>query len=195
MHGAGRALIWTSLLTSIVVMASTCGRMAAVQTPTTNPTAKIIADYQDRVKAYLTAQRKISADIPKLPDRAAPQQIDARQRDLGARIMAARKGVKRGDLFGPEFSALVRKLLAPLFKGPDGAKIRAAIFDEPHPVVPEVNARYPDDVPLSTMPPDIMRMLPAVDPELEYRFIGRHLILMDVEAHVILDVIDNAIPG
>ena len=204
MRGSAQALIWVSVATSITVALASTGRMsAAFQTPkpsptaspTTNPTAKTIADYQDRVKNYLSAQRKLSADIPKVPDKATPQQIDARQRELGKLVMAARKGVKQGEIFGPEMSALVRRLLAPIFKGPDGAKVRASIFDEPHPVVPAVNVRYPDEVPLSTMPPDIMRLLPALDPALEYRFIGRHLILLDVEAHLIIDVIDNAIPA
>ena len=200
-----RALIWTAVATSMTVAVATSDRMAAAfQAPATSqakppaaadPAAKTIADFQERVKAYLDAQRKISADIPKLPDKATPEQIDARQRDLGKRIMDARKGIKPGDIFGTEVSALVRRLLAPMFKGAEGARNRAAIFDEPHPVVPAVNVRYPDDVPLSTMPPDIMRVLPKVDPALEYRFIGRHLILLDVEAHVIVDVLANAIPA
>jgi hypothetical protein len=140
-------------------------------------------------------QRKAGTGVPTLPANATPQQIDTRQRELGRRVVAARAGAKQGDVFGPDMPALVRKLLAPIFKGPDGKKVRAAIFDEPHPVVPAVNVRYPDEVPLSTMPPDIMRMLPALDEALEYRFIGRHLILLDVEAHLIVDVIDNAIPA
>ena len=179
-------------MASIVVVGSSRNQTPA---PKTNPTAKTIADYQDRVKAYLDAQRKLSSGIAKLPDKATPQQIDTRQRELGKLVMSARKGVKRGEIFGADMTALIRRLLAPLFKGPDGAKVRAAIYDEPHPVIPEVNIRYPDDVPLSTMPPDIMKLLPSVDPALEYRFIGRHLILLDVDAHLIIDVIDNAIPG
>ena len=183
--------LWLAMA-SIVVVGSSRNQTPA---PKTNPTAKTIADYQDRVKAYLDAQRKLSSGIAKLPDKATPQQIDTRQRELGKLVMSARKGVKRGEIFGADMTALIRRLLAPLFKGPDGAKVRAAIYDEPHPVIPEVNIRYPDDVPLSTMPPDIMKLLPSVDPALEYRFIGRHLILLDVDAHLIIDVIDNAIPG
>jgi len=196
MRGSAQALIWMTLATSLTVGLAATDRMSATfQAPTTNPTAKTIADYQDRVKNYLAAQRKLSADIPRLPDKATPQQIDTRQRELGKLVMAARKGVKQGEIFGADMSALVRRLLAPIFKGPNGAKVRAAIFDEPHPVTPAVNVRYPDEVPLSTMPPDIMRLLPALDPALEYRFIGRHLILLDVDAHLIIDVIDNAIPA
>ena len=195
MRSPARVLVWTSVLTSVLIFVSLPGRVGASQQAPVNPTAKTVAAYQDRVKAYLDAQRKISADIPKLSEKATPKEIDARQRDLGTRIMAARKGFKKGELFGADMSALVRRLLAPIFKGPDGAKIRAAIFDEPHPVVPAVNVRYPDEVPMSTMPPDVMKLLPSVDPALEYRFIGRHLILLDVDAHLILDVIENAIPG
>ena len=205
MRGTAHALIWIAVATSMTVALSTTNRMSqAFQAPvnsqpkpqaSVNPTAKTITDFQERVKAYLAAQRKISTDIARLPDKATPEQIDKRQRELGALIMAARKGIKPGDIFGPEMSALVRRSFAPLFKGPEGAKLRAAIFEEPHPVVPAVNVRYPDAVPLSTMPPDIMRLLPSLDPALEYRFIGRHLILLDVEAHLIIDVLDNAIPA
>ena len=61
--------------------------------------------------------------------------------------------------------------------------------------MPVINTRYPDDVPVSTMPPEILKALPKVDDTLEYRFIGRHLILMDVPAHIIVDFVDNAMPA
>jgi hypothetical protein len=179
----------------VVALASSVRLSAVTQEPAVNQAAKTMVDFQERVKGYLSLQRKISSDLPKLPAKATPQQIDVRQRELGRRMIAARAGAKQGDIFGADMSVLVRKLLAPIFKGAQGNKIRAAIFDEPHPVVPGVNVRYPDDVPLSTMPPDVMRLLPKLDDEIEYRFIGRHLILLDVEAHLILDVVDNAIPG
>ncbi len=45
------------------------------------------------------------------------------------------------------------------------------------------------------MPPDVLRALPRLDEGLEFRFIDRHLILLDVKSHLIVDVIDNAIPA
>ena len=41
-----------------------------------------------------------------------------------------------------------------------------------------VNSRYPDEVPLSTMPPQVLAMLPKLPDDLEYRFIGTRLILL-----------------
>jgi hypothetical protein len=56
-----------------------------------------------------------------------------------------------------------------------------------------INARYPDSVPLSTMPPQVLGGLPKLPEELEYRFLGDRLILMDVHSHTIVDVIDKAL--
>ena len=57
-----------------------------------------------------------------------------------------------------------------------------------------VNGRYPDAVPLSTVPPQVLQGLPKLPEELEYRFIGDRLILIDIHAHIIVDLIDDAFP-
>lgn len=162
---------------------------------TANPDAQTLANFQTRVKDYLAMRQKVTAGTPALPDKATPDQIEAHQRTLGQLIMAARKGARKGDLFGADMTGLVRRLLGPIFKGPNGAAVRSAILEEAQPLVPVINTRYPDDVPVSTMPPEILKALPKVDDTLEYRFIGRHLILMDVPAHIIVDFVDNAMPA
>ena len=151
--------------------------------------------FSKRVAGYLALQKKHTAALPAVPDKPTPKQLDDYQRALGQAIMQARKGARKGDVFGPDMPALIRRLLAPVFKGPEGAKVRAAIIDEPHPVIPAVNIRYPDEVPLSTMPPDVLRLLPKLEEGLEFRFVDRHLILLDVKSHLIVDVIDNAMPA
>ena len=167
---------------------------AGLQAPVTADVAAFDA-FSKRVAGYTALQKKISAGLPAVPAKPTPQQIDDYQRGLGQGIMQARKGAKKGDVFGPDMPALIRRLLLPVFKGPEGAQVRAAIIEEPHPVVPVVNARYPDEVPLSTMPPDVLRLLPKLEEGLEFRFIDRHLILLDVKSHLIVDVIDNAMPA
>ena len=167
---------------------------AGLQAPV-NADAAAFDAFSKRVAEYTALQKKISAALPALPAKPTPQQLDDHQRALGQGIMQARKGAKKGDVFGPDMPALIRRLLAPVFKGPDGAQVRAAIIEEPHPVVPIVNARYPDEVPLSTMPPDVLRLLPKLEEGMEFRFIDRHLILLDVKSHLIVDVIDNAMPA
>jgi hypothetical protein len=57
----------------------------------------------------------------------------------------------------------------------------------------KVNAKYPDAAPLPTVPPNLLAALPKLPEDLEYRFINRDLILLDVHANVIVDFMLNAI--
>ena len=72
---------------------------------------------------------------------------------------------------------------------------RAAIMAEmPKPFVPKVNMRYPVGQPLMTFPPNLLKQLHQLPEDLEYRFVGRDLILRDVKANIIVDVIRHATP-
>ncbi|HEY9385062.1 MAG TPA: hypothetical protein VIP80_16245 [Gemmatimonadales bacterium] len=153
------------------------------------------ADFQKRVGAYADLHKKLEATLPKLPKDATPQQVDRDQRAIAQLVVQARADAKQGDLFIPGMQTYVRALLAEVFKGPAGAEARKQVHDEPHPVRPVVNKRYPDEVPLSTMPPLVLASLPQLPAELEYRFVNNDLILMDVHAHIILDYVANAMPA
>lgn len=163
---------------------------------TVSPEARAMADFSARVTTYADLQKKMASSLPKVPDKATPEQLHAHKTALAKLMTGARSTAKKGDVFGQDMSALIRRQLSPLFKGPEGDNLRKAINEEPHPVVPAVNRLYPDEVPLSTMPPDVLKALPALPQDsLEYRFINRHLILLDVPAHLIVDIVDNAIPA
>ncbi len=61
------------------------------------------------------------------------------------------------------------------------------------PVVFKVNASYPDDTPLPTTPPQVLKSLPKLPEQLEYRIVGKTLIIRDVDADIIVDFVPNAI--
>ena len=54
---------------------------------------------------------------------------------------------------------------------------------------PRVNADYPDTAALATVPPLILKRLQRLPDGLEYRFMGRDLILRDTKANLIVDVL------
>jgi hypothetical protein len=54
--------------------------------------------------------------------------------------------------------------------------------------------RFPAANEMATMPPSLLRALPPLPVELEYRLVGEHLVLRDVKAAMILDYIPNAVP-
>ena len=85
--------------------------------------------------------------------------------------------------------------MANIFGGDAGKQLKLSIMDENSPNVKvAVNGRYPDNVPLSTIPPQILQTLPKLTEDLEYRFVGNDLILLDTHAHTIADFIPNAFP-
>jgi hypothetical protein len=74
------------------------------------------------------------------------------------------------------------------------AKTWAAIMDDnPGKFPVHINGSYRDGKPLSTVPPNILAVLPRLPDDIQYRFLGRHLILFDTRASVILDRIPHAI--
>ena len=47
--------------------------------------------------------------------------------------------------------------------------------------------------PLSTVPPNLLAALPELPPDVNYRFLGRDLVLHDTRANIISDEIPDAI--
>jgi len=157
-----------------------------------NEDAKALAGFLDRVNQYVALHMKLENTLPKLSKESTPQQVDSHQRQFAKLIQDARKDAKQGDIFTPESQAVVKKLISRIFSGSDGASLKASIMDE-NPGVPnlKVNARYPDEIPVSTIPPQLLQGLPKLPEEMEYRFVGNNLILMDTHAHIIADYVPN----
>ena len=165
------------------------------QAPRVNADAKTMADFEARVNAYAALHRKLEATLPDLPKEATPQQISTHQVPLARMIARARSGAKAGDIFTRDTRALFRRYLARVFQGREGAELKALIMDEnPGKLRLQVNGPYPESVPVSTVPPQVLQALPKLPEDLQYRFIGDRLVLLDVHAHTIVDVIENAIP-
>jgi len=163
------------------------------QAKAVNKDAKIMAEFTEKVQKYVEVHRRLEGKLPPIPKEATPQQIDAHQRALEKAIQSELLKSKEGDFFEKETRALFRRHLGIAFSGPDGADAKAEIMDEyPGPVRIVINGRYPDTIPLSTVPPKALALLPPLPEELEYRFIGDRLILLDVHAHIVVDAIEKA---
>jgi hypothetical protein len=164
--------------------------------PRVNADAALVAEFTKRTKEYGEMHNKLEATLPRLAKEATPEAIDRHQRALERLLAQARPHAKPGDFFTKDTRAYFRRQLASVFKGAEGRQLKASIMDEnPGPIKLQVNGRYPDTVPLSTMPPQVLAALPRLPDELEYRFIADRLLLLDVHAHVIVDFIEDALPN
>ncbi len=162
-----------------------------------NSDAALLKDFKDRIDGYMKVYEKQERGEAEPKETNDPAKIKATQDTLAARISAARATAKHGDIFTPEIRQLFRRLMYPEVKGPDGPETKKAIKEEGPPPPPsktlKVNARFPEGEPLPTVPPNLLARLPQLPKELEYRILGKDLILRDVNANLIVDFIPNAI--
>jgi hypothetical protein len=164
-------------------------------TPAVNADAATLADFKQRLTKYIDLQKHVADDSPPLKETSDPAKITAAKDALAAKLQAARKEAKPGDIFTPQVRALFRRLMYPELKGEDGPETKASIagHDGPPAVPLKVNARYPASAPLPTVPPNLLARLPQLPEDVEYRIVGKDLILRDVDANIIVDFIPNAI--
>jgi hypothetical protein len=163
--------------------------------PQSEADARALAEFNQGVSAYEELHEKLEATLPALPTETTPETVDKHQRALEQLMLQARKDAKQGDLLTPATQKVFRQVLARIFRGREGRELKGTILDDnPGNVGLTVNARYPDEIPLSTVPPQVLAALPKLPEALEYRFIGDRLILLDVHAHTIADYMDKVFP-
>lgn len=157
--------------------------------------AKVLADFMVRIKEYVALHKKYEDTLPALGDHASPEEMHRHQGALLALLAKARAGAKQGDIFTPDAQTYIRTVTRRAFSRPDGKNLIGMIMDEnPVGLKISVNQKYPTEIPLSTMPPDVLAALPKLPEDLEYRFVGDRLILYDVHAQMIVDWVENVLP-
>jgi hypothetical protein len=161
--------------------------------------AEALRHFQEEVAEYAELHAKQLAKLgPHVP--ADAQELDAAQKALAHAIAATRAKARQGDLFRPEVQALFRRLIAEQLEGPDSLAARKAVVEgnpeeeDSVPIVVGVNAEYPPGAPRSTVPPSLLLTLPPLPASLEYRFVGRDLVLLDCVAGLIVDFLPDAAP-
>lgn len=185
------------LAAAAFVAAPSCSRKpveAPEAAPRTVSEDRIIADFKARLSKYESVSRKLRGEVFPTTSEVSGEDIHKRQKELARRIVEALPGWQQGNIFAPEIAALIRSRLTEALRGTDGANVRGAIFDDaPPPQKIVVMTEYPTGSPVATVPAQILELLPVLPKELEYRFIGTDLILFDVSAYLMVDVVPHAI--
>ena len=190
---------WHAFLgTALAALLAPAGIAQTLPTPHADPQPTfrvrvwgyIIADFSTRVQSYFELRSRLQEGLPPFRVTDDVAEIKRVQRALARKIQAARHGAHEGDIFSPAISAEFKDVLALEMN----ARTWAVIMDDnPGEFSHEINGIYPEGKPLSTVPGTILAALPALPDDVEYRFLGRHLILLDIRANVILDRIPYAI--
>ena len=177
--------------------------MAVPTYPEGRPDDPAVKDFNDRVQQYWDLHKNIEDKAPPIDKKkeSDPAAIVAHEQALANGIRASRKNAAEGDIFTPAAAKSFLAMIHQALSSGRGEAARGLVLGEGNPENPEsaakidlmVNGKYPPRAPLSTMPPSLLLNLPKLPEGLEYRFVGRNLILYDSKANLIIDILRNAI--
>jgi hypothetical protein len=152
--------------------------------------ADTVTDFTNRVNAYSDLRGRLESRLPAVTVTDDVGQIRRGRRSLAGAIRAARPGAVPGEFFTPATRAQFQLVLARMMD----ARMWAVIMDEnPGAFGHDVNGAYPDGKTFSTMPALLLAELPGLPDDIQFRFVGRRLILYDVRANTIMDWMADAI--
>lgn len=146
---------------------------------------------------YAFMHRRLERRLPAIEVNANPETIRRAIDAMAAAVRVARADAVQGDLFNPRVQAAIRIRIARALRthGLSPADVRAAELAEgidPAGVPLKVNGTFPWAIG-TAMVPCILEALPPLPPELQYRLVGRDLVLIDVHASLIIDILREAL--
>jgi hypothetical protein len=152
-------------------------------------------DFLNRVEAYVQLHRTIASSLPPLESTSEIERVIARRAALTEGIRKARNRSMPGEIFVPSVRSYFRDLIRKALAAHPREEARAILSEVPRALRVRVNQEYPASAPLATIPPELLSDLPPLPSELEYRFLGRALILRDADANLVVDYVESAIPS
>ena len=146
------------------------------------------------INDYVKLRERISEELPPLTVTTKPAEIAAKSDAIAQAVQRANPKPAQGRFFSAETAAEIRRRISEYGKLHDLSFIVAPDADERETVRGvAVYTRFPVDSVMQTMPPGLLQRLPPLPPMLEYRLLGRVLILRDSDAAMVLDYLPNAI--
>ena len=149
-----------------------------------------VASFTNRVSAYSELRQRLEGRFPAVTVTDDVGQLRRGRRSLAQAIRDARPGAVQGEFFTAATSAQFQLVLASIMD----ARMWAVIMDEnPGTFGHDIDGTYPDGKTFSTVPGLVLAQLPELPNDIQFRFVGRDLILYDVRANTIIDRMPDAI--
>jgi hypothetical protein len=157
-----------------------------------------LEQFDRTIDDFVALHRRIERTLPPTRMFDDAREMLAAREALRQAIVAARGDARRGDVFTPLVSQVLRERLlrAIRWHQHDPAEILADNRAErlPGAPMPQVNQPFPWGLG-AAMWPTLLRVLPELSDELEYRFVDRDLVLIDVHANLVVDILSDALPA
>ena len=154
--------------------------------------------FESATHDYVQMHRRLERQIGEIHLNITVAELNRIIQELNAAIRAERREAKQGEFFTPELASELRaridRALASHGFTADSVREnerRDAIGDARHSVL-RVNGTFPWAL-ATEMFPCVIAALPPLPTELQYRIVGDNLVLVDVHASLIVDILPNAL--
>jgi hypothetical protein len=178
-------------LTSVVgfVAALLAAHLAGAQVTTS------IDTFNDNVAAYLALHHQVERYLPPQRNFVDAEEVLAYSAALRRGLCALRPTAKEGDVFGPAADEFRRRIRYALRA--HGLEVRDLLLEmredtEEGARPPVVNEAFSWALG-NLMPIAVIDSLPALPDELQYRLVGGRLVLVDIHAGLVVDVLRSAL--
>jgi hypothetical protein len=160
--------------------------------------ALLVETFKASVREYVATHRQVERYLPPQKNFTDPVEAERSMSAMADAMRLMRPHAREGDLFGKALSDHLRREIRLTLQesGYDAsAMVDEMITDTPAGVFPPtVNEAFPWALG-NMMPPCLLRMLPALPIELHYRLVGRDLVLIDLHANLVVDILRDAVPS
>ena len=148
------------------------------------------------MKDYVKLHKTVESSLPASKTTDIPEMITAHQTALARKIREARPNAKAGDIFTAAARKSFQNMIQGAMQGPRGTNAHATM-KQGAPLSEtnvKVNQPYPERFPYTTVPPTLLQAFPKLPDEVVYRVVGHDLVLLDLKANLVVDLIPGIIP-
>lgn len=185
-------LVWTM----VIVLASLGSSLSKAQESEAATDAKALQIFTDRLQSYVKVHRQVEEkfNLPHMKSTRSIAKIQQRQHGMAQHIRELRASAHDGVIFIPEVKTYFTRALAYAYQeNSEGILASLSCVSDVVEQKLAANDVYPETWDYNAMPPTILLHIPQLPAELEYRIVNRDLIIRDVEANVIVDVLRDVI--
>jgi hypothetical protein len=150
--------------------------------------------FHERVEDYAALHRRLEGPLPALKTTRNMLKNYIAQQLLANAIRKTRRDVQQGIIFSPDVAAVFRALISDALAGRDVEAFLTELQSEhpgTHDVLPVINEPLPAEA-THEMPVVILRILPALPDDVEYRIVNHDLVLWDIHADLVIDYVRSA---
>ena len=183
----------TLLLVSPSIAAQRSRSPSTDTLPSVNRDTTAASQFRQRLEAYLVLRETLARTLKPLSVSPDAAELGARKEALAASLRSARQGARQGNLIPAAMAATITRIVAADFKRRQAVAERATLEEVPR-RQPVINGTYPTEEALPTVPPLLLNALPQLPNHLQYRFYGRHVLVLDSDVQMIVDYVPNALP-